>query len=198
MAGNAIRLIAGLGNPGQQYARTRHNAGFWLLDRIAESYRVAFRAEAKYKGELAKTVIAEHEVWLLKPMTFMNRSGESIAPLAKFYKIPPQSILVAHDELDLPAGAVRLKRGGGHGGHNGLRHTIRWLGGGDFARLRLGIGHPGFAPEVVSYVLRSAPAGEQRLLEEAIDAVLAELPRIVAGDWEKVMTTLHSRKPGTG
>jgi len=189
----AVKLIVGLGNPGPQYLRTRHNAGFCLLDRIAQHYQSAFRPDPKYKGELVKVSIDACPVWLLKPMTFMNKSGESIAALANFYKIPQSAILIAHDELDLPPGTVRLKRGGGHGGHNGLRDAVRMLGSSDFARLRLGIGHPGHATDVVGYVLRSAPAAEQQLLEDAIDAVLPELPRIIRGEWEKAMTVLHSR-----
>ena len=134
-------------------------------------------------------------MWLLKPQTFMNRSGEAVAALAHFYKIPAHSILVAHDELDLSPGTVRLKRGGGHGGHNGLRDIVRLLGSSDFARIRLGIGHPGISTEVTNYVLRSASQTEQRLLLDAISAVIEELPRILAGEWGKAMTTLHSRKP---
>jgi PTH1 family peptidyl-tRNA hydrolase len=193
---STVQLIVGLGNPGSQYLKTRHNAGFWLLNQIAEQFGGAFRAEAKYKGDLAKVTIDNHSVWLLKPMTFMNKSGESIAPLAHFYKIPPSAILIAHDELDLLPGTVRLKRGGGHGGHNGLRDAVRTLGNSDFPRVRLGIGHPGHAAAVVGYVLRAAPADEQQSLMDGINAVLAELPRIISGDsdaWAKAMTALHSR-----
>ena len=195
MTDSAVQLIVGLGNPGPQYLKTRHNAGFWLLDRLAAQYQISFRVDAKYKSELAKVTLERHPIWLLKPLSFMNKSGAAVAALANFYKIPQHAILIAHDELDLPPGTVRLKRGGGHGGHNGLRDVVQMLGGSDFARIRLGIGHPGAASEVVHYVLRSAPPNEQNLLLDAIDAVIKELPHIVTGGWEKAMMALHSRKP---
>lgn len=190
-----LKLIAGLGNPGPQYLKTRHNAGFWFVDQLAAQYQTSFRPEPKYKGETAKINIAGQPIILLKPLTFMNKSGESVAPLVNFYKFPLSSVLIVYDELDLPPGVARFKRGGGPGGHNGLRSLIRWLGSNEFARLRLGIGHPGQASEVVHYVLRSAPPDEQALLQEAINASLHEIPKVAAGDWEKAMTALHSRKP---
>ncbi len=190
----ALQLIVGLGNPGIEYAQTRHNAGFWLVDALARQHSGAFRPDTKYHGELCRITLADQTVWLLKPMTFMNRSGQSVAALARFHRIPLPSILVVHDDLDLPAGAVRLKRGGGHGGHNGLRDLIAHLGGNDFARLRLGIGHPGDSREVLDHVLRRAPRSEQELLEQAIADALREIPQLLAGRWEHATQTLHSRK----
>lgn len=187
----------GLGNPGPQYEQTRHNAGFWQLDLLVRKYGGVFRNENRFKGEACRISIEGHSVWLLKPMNFMNRSGQSIAALAHFYKLPLESILIAHDELDLPPGIVRLKKGGGHGGHNGLRDSIRHLGGSDFLRLRLGIGHPGNSAEVTNYVLRRAPQQEQTLIEEALAAAAREFPKIVKGDLTKAMNALHSRKPAT-
>ncbi len=189
-----LQLIVGLGNPGPEYAETRHNVGFWLVDRLAAQLSAQFRSESRYQGEVCRIGLAGRALWLLKPMTYMNRSGQAIAPLARFYKIPPEAILVVHDELDLPPGSVRLKRGGGHGGHNGLRDTIQQLGSADFLRLRLGIGHPGVGNDVVAYVLRRAPKAEQQLIDAAIAAALRELPSVVNGDTAAAMRTLHSRK----
>lgn len=197
MTVSPLQLVVGLGNPGPQYAETRHNAGFWLVDRLAARYGGLFRSENRFKGDLSRVTIAGQALWLFKPTTFMNRSGQSIVPLMAFYKIAPEAVLVVHDDLDLPPGTVRLKRGGGHGGHNGLRDTIRLLGNGNFARLRVGIGHPGNSAEVVGYVLRRAPADEQRLIETAIDDALREFPSIVGGDWSRAMQALHSRRPVT-
>lgn len=190
-----LRLVVGLGNPGPQYALTRHNAGFWLVDALARRHGAVLRFDAKYDGEVGALAAAGGSLWLLKPMTFMNRCGLSVARLAGFYKIPPPQILVVHDDLDLPPGTVRLKRAGGHGGHNGLRDIIRCLGGNDFLRLRLGIGHPGDAREVVGYVLRRAPADEQQRIEAAVDDALREFPRLLEGRLENIMHALHSRRP---
>ncbi len=154
----SIRLIVGLGNPGPEYQGTRHNAGYWLLDRIAARDGVVFRGEAKFFGETARIGIGGHDIWLLKPTTYMNRSGRSVGALARYLKIPRSQILIAHDELDLAPGVVKLKQGGGHAGHNGLRDIIQALGGRDFWRLRLGIDHPGDAAKVVNYVLGAPPA----------------------------------------
>ncbi len=195
MRDTTLKLIAGLGNPGPQYEHTRHNAGFWLVDLLARKYGDMFRSESRFKGDTCRISIEGQSVWLLKPMNFMNRSGEAIAKLAHFYKLPIESILVAHDELDLPPGIVRLKKGGGHGGHNGLRDSIRHLGRNDFLRVRIGIGHPGSSAEVTNYVLRRAPQQEQTLIEEALTATMHEFPRIVTGDIAKAMNALHSRKP---
>lgn len=195
MAATPPQLVVGLGNPGPQYAETRHNAGFWLADRLVARYGGQFRPETRFKGELCRITVASQPLWVFKPATFMNRSGQAVVPLASFYKIPPEAMLVVHDDLDLPPGTVRLKRGGGHGGHNGLRDIIRLLGSSDFARLRVGIGHPGDSGEVVGYVLRRAPVAEQQAIEAAIDESLREFPAIVGGDWSRAMQTLHSRKP---
>lgn len=188
----ALKLIVGLGNPGAQYHRTRHNAGFDYLDELADTLGASWQLDSKYQAETAKVSIAGTTVWLMKPMTFMNRSGLSVAGFANFYKVDPKQILVAHDELDLPAGVARFKLGGGHGGHNGLRDIIARLGNiKDFYRLRLGIGHPGSAPEVVNYVLGKAHPDDQIRLARAIDAAISETPKVVAGDWQKAMNQLH-------
>ncbi|HRX69601.1 MAG: aminoacyl-tRNA hydrolase [Candidatus Competibacteraceae bacterium] len=189
-----LRLVVGLGNPGPEYAQTRHNAGFWLVDALASQQSGFFRPEGRYHGETCRIALAGQELWLLKPMTYMNRSGQAVAALTRFHKIPLSAILVVHDDLDLPPGTVRLKRGGGHGGHNGLRDLIAHLGGNDFARLRLGIGHPGDSREVLDHVLRRAPRSEQELIEQAIADALRELPRMLAGQWERATHALHSRK----
>lgn len=189
----AVQLVAGLGNPGARYERTRHNAGFWLVEALAREYGGTFRADNYFQGEISRIAIDGCNLWLFKPMTFMNRCGPAIARLASFYKIPLNAQLVAHDELDLPPGTVRLKRAGGHGGHNGLRDIIAQLGKNDFLRLRLGIGHPGNSREVVDYVLRSAPEPEQRLIEDAIADAVQVFPRLVNGELEKAMHSLHSR-----
>jgi PTH1 family peptidyl-tRNA hydrolase len=190
----ALQLIVGLGNPGPEYAQTRHNAGFWLVDELARQHGGSFRPDAKYHGEICRIALARHELWLLKPMTYMNRSGQAVAALARFHKISLPAILVVHDDLDLPPGTVRLKRGGGHGGHNGLRDLIAHLGGNDFARLRLGIGHPGDSRDVLEHVLRRAPRSEQELLEQAIADALRETPHLLAGQWERATQALHSRR----
>ncbi len=189
-----LRLVVGLGNPGPQYAQTRHNAGFWLTDELARQHGVQFRPDGKAHGESCRIALAGQELWLLKPLTFMNRSGLAVAALARFHRISPPEILVVHDDLDLPPGTVRLKRSGGHGGHNGLRDLIAHLGGPDFLRLRLGIGHPGDRREVLDYVLRRAPREEQALVEAAIAEALRELPRIAAGQIEQAMQALHRRR----
>ncbi|MDH5785201.1 MAG: aminoacyl-tRNA hydrolase [Chromatiales bacterium] len=188
-----IQLIVGLGNPGAQYEKTRHNAGFWFLDAVARAHGVTMKSESKFHGEAGRGIIDGHEVWLLKPMTFMNRSGQGIAALARFYKIDVENILIAHDELDLPPGTVRLKRGGGHGGHNGLRDTVAQLGNKEFLRLRLGIGHPGHASQVTGHVLSKASAEEQIEIERTVDLALDELPLILSGDLQKAMNRLHSQ-----
>lgn len=189
-----LRLVVGLGNPGLEYAQTRHNAGFWLVDELARQQGERFRPESKFQGETCRITLAGQDLWLLKPMTFMNRSGHAVAALARFQRIALPEILVAHDDLDLPPGVVRLKRSGGHGGHNGLRDLISQLGGHDFARLRLGIGHPGDSHEVLNHVLHRASRPEQVLIEQAIVDALRELPQLLAGQWERATQTLHSRR----
>lgn len=191
----ALKLIAGLGNPGPAYERTRHNAGFWFVDELARSHGGSFRHDPKLNADTCQITVEGRALWLMKPMGFMNRSGQPLARLAGFYKIARPSILVVHDELDLPPGIARLKRGGGHGGHNGLRDIISQCGGNDFLRLRLGIGHPGHAAEVVDYVLRKAPAFEQQLIERALDDALRVLPLVVRDEFERAMQTLHTRAP---
>jgi PTH1 family peptidyl-tRNA hydrolase len=192
MADHRIRLIVGLGNPGPKYDQTRHNAGFWFVDQLAHRFGGQFRVESKFSGEVCKLRIADEDVWLLKPMTFMNHSGLPVRQLSAFYKIPLEEILVAHDELDLDPGVVRLKRGGGHGGHNGLRDISSHLGK-DFLRLRIGIGHPGHKDQVVDFVLSRASRAEQQSIEEAIDEAADAAEDIVAGQSQKVMNQLHSR-----
>ncbi len=194
-AGAAIALVVGLGNPGDRYAQTRHNAGFWFVDELARRYGGSFRSEKRFHGEVARIALPGGECQLLKPTTFMNRSGQSVAALANFFRIPPATILVAHDEIDLPPGAVRLKQGGGHGGHNGLRDIIPALGGPDFWRLRLGVGHPGHKDLVVNYVLDRPRQEEARLIEDAIQAAADQFPVMFRGDWARAQNDLHSRKP---
>lgn len=190
-----IELIVGLGNPGAQYEDTRHNAGAWYVERLARRFNESLKQDSKYKGLTGRVRIDGQDVRLLIPQTFMNLSGQSVAPLANFFKIPPEKILVAHDELDLDPGVVRLKQGGGHGGHNGLRDIISNLGNNkNFARLRIGIGHPGNAKLVSGFVLNKAPQKEQDFIDQAIDEALALTPGIVSGDADKTMNRLHRFK----
>jgi PTH1 family peptidyl-tRNA hydrolase len=189
---HGIALIAGLGNPGPEYAETRHNAGFRFLGTLLPRDQ-SLRSESRFAGRVAKVTIGGGEVWLLAPDTFMNHSGESVAKLARFYKIPPAAILVAHDDLDLPPGAVRLKAGGGDGGHNGLKDITEKLGSSDYARLRIGIGHPGNAAQVTAYVLKRAPAAEQELIDDAIARTRQHVEDIVHGQFQKVMNALHTK-----
>ncbi|WP_192979910.1 aminoacyl-tRNA hydrolase [Pseudomonas sp. EggHat1] len=191
----AVQLIVGLGNPGPEYDQTRHNAGALFVERVAESQRVNLSVDRKYFGLVGKFNHQGREVRLLIPTTYMNRSGQSVAALANFFKIKPEEILVAHDELDMPPGVAKLKQGGGHGGHNGLRDIIAQLGNqNNFHRLRLGIGHPGHASLVSGFVLGRAPRSEQELLDKSIDFALDVLPEILAGDWTVAMRKLHSQK----
>ncbi len=192
MAGLPLRIIVGLGNPGPEHQVTRHNAGFWFVDLLARRHGGEFRDYRKYSGETARITIAERELLLLKPTTYMNRSGLSIRQISDFFKIAPEEILVAHDELDLPVGTVRLKQGGGHGGHNGLRDTIAHIGEA-FWRLRLGIGHPGNKAEVIDYVLTRAPRAEEDLILETISTTADVMPLLLEQGAERAMTRLHSR-----
>jgi len=189
---SSVQLIVGLGNPGDKYEQTRHNAGFWFVDEIARHYGVEFRPETKFLGLAARVQSNGLDFWLLKPTTFMNRSGQSIQALAKFYKIPVESILVAHDELDLPTGVAKLKVGGGHGGHNGLRDTIAALGK-NFMRLRLGIDHPGHRDMVVDYVLKSPSKSDRQLIDDACYEATRVIPDLVKGDLAKAMQELHTK-----
>jgi len=187
-----IELIVGLGNPGRDYVDTRHNAGFWFVEAVARKYGGSFKSEKKFQGEVARSVIDDHEVWLLKPDTFMNLSGQAVLALMQFYKIALHNVLVVHDDLDLPSGTARLKQGGGHGGHNGLRDIIQRCGGNGFSRLRLGIGHPGDRSRVTGHVLSKVSSDDQRAIEDAIAAAMDVLPQVVAGDFQKAMTRLHT------
>ncbi|NWG85935.1 MAG: aminoacyl-tRNA hydrolase [Hydrogenophilaceae bacterium] len=192
-----IRLIVGLGNPGSKYADTRHNAGFWWLDRLASRHAGLFRSEGKFFGEVCRIAVGGSELWLLKPSTYMNASGRAVAALANFYKIPIGHILVAHDDLDLPPGALRLKRGGGHGGHNGIRDISAALGA-DFWRLRIGIGHPGDKADVSDFVLHEPGRAEAALIEEAVDRAVPALPHLLKGEFDAAMRHLNVRpKPET-
>lgn len=190
---DSIQLIVGLGNPGAQYHETRHNAGAHLVEQLAAHQNISLKAEARFFGYYAKTFIDEKPLHLLIPNTFMNLSGKSVAALANFYKILPANILVAHDELDLQPGTARFKKGGGHGGHNGLRDIISQLGNSkEFYRLRIGIGHPGHASQVSSFVLTRAPEPERQQTQQAIEESLRYLPLATEGHWQRAMNQLHS------
>jgi len=186
----AIKLIVGLGNPGKEYEATRHNAGFWWVDELARG--CSFKADSKFHGLIAKANLHGHEVFLLKPQTFMNLSGRAVGAVAQFYKIEPSQILVVHDELDLPPGTAKLKQGGGHGGHNGLKDIIAHLGSKDFWRLRIGVGHPGDRAEVVNFVLNVPRKEEQVLIDAAVQRAQDVAPLIIEGKLEAAMLKLHS------
>lgn len=183
------RLIVGLGNPGNEYEDNRHNLGFWFVDRLARDLKVPLVAQGKFFGRVAR----DGDRWLLQPTTFMNHSGQAVAALARFYKIEAQEILVVHDELDLPPGAIRVKQGGGNGGHNGLKDIQAHLATPDFWRLRLGIGHPGERNEVINYVLKAPRREEQELIDRAIDRSLLAWPKLAAGDYEAAQRLLHPK-----
>ena len=187
-----IRLIVGLGNPGADYVDTRHNAGFWLIDDIAADRRLNFRFEKRFNANECKFRTHDHDVILQKPQTFMNRSGQSVAALARYYKIAPEQILVIHDELDLSPGTTRIKQAGGHGGHNGLRDIISHLGSRDFFRIRVGIGHPGDSKQVVNYVLHKPSVADLGAIEAANRDTLAVMPQILEGRIDKAMQALHT------
>jgi len=188
-----LKVIVGLGNPGPKYTETRHNAGFWFIDEVARKYSASFRAENKFHGEVAKISLQGKEIWLLKPATFMNRSGLAVKSLLSFYRFTAEQLLVAHDEIDLPPGTVKLKTGGGHGGHNGLRDIINQLASKDFHRLRIGVGHPGNKDQVVDYVLHNASRDERALIDGDIDDAVAVLPELASGAFELAMQKLHSK-----
>ncbi|MDZ3823796.1 MAG: aminoacyl-tRNA hydrolase [Pseudoxanthomonas sp.] len=192
MAG--LRLIVGLGNPGAEYARTRHNAGAWFLDALAERHGVRLGRDARLQAELGKAVIAGQPVWLARPTTFMNHSGRALVALLNYYKIPPEQALVAHDELDLPAGTVRLKFDGGHGGQNGLRDILGQLGHGRFHRLRVGIGHPGHKDKVTPWVLGRPGADDEAAIRGAIEEAVQATPVLVEGGFERAMKDLHTSR----
>ncbi len=188
-----VALLVGLGNPGAEYRDTRHNAGFWWAEEVARRHGGAWRRESKFHGELCRVQLQGTEYWLLKPATFMNHSGQAVAAIAGFYKIPPEAILVAHDDLDLPPGTVRLKRGGGHGGHNGLRDMAARLGSNGFLRVRLGIGHPGHRDLVTPYVLNRPSREDRECIERAVVAAAEALPQILEGRLDHAMQRLHTR-----
>jgi PTH1 family peptidyl-tRNA hydrolase len=190
-----IRLLVGLGNPGPEYEATRHNAGFWFIDEVARALRVSLTPERSYFGLAARANLADGPVWLLEPMTFMNLSGKSVAALARFFKIEPGEILVAHDELDLMPGHVKMKLGGSHAGHNGLKDIQAQLGSADFWRLRLGIGHPGMKAEVVNYVLRKPLAEQREAIDKSIEQAAAALPLMLEGDMERALMKVHAKPP---
>lgn len=191
MAGTPLSIIVGLGNPGPEHQLTRHNAGFWFVDALARAHGSQFRSHARYHGEVCRVALDGREVVLLKPQTYMNRSGLSIRALLDYIKAPVGELLVVHDELDLPPGTARFKLGGGHGGHNGLRDTITHCGA-DFWRLRLGIGHPGDRSEVIDYVLQRAAPVDEDAIVASIRAALDTLPTFVRDGAEKAMNALHT------
>ena len=189
-----ISLIVGLGNPGSEYAQTRHNAGSWFVERLAEQYGIQLKTDSKYKGISGRGNIEGQDVRLLLPTTFMNRSGQSVVPFAKFYQIAPEAMLIAHDELDMNPGVIRLKTGGGHGGHNGLRDIVPHTGP-NFHRLRIGIGHPGSKEQVSGHVLNKAPNSEQSLMDDAIHHALGRIKLLVNGEIQQAMNQINAYKP---
>ncbi|MDT9000207.1 aminoacyl-tRNA hydrolase [Paucibacter sp. APW11] len=193
-----IRLFVGLGNPGPEYEDTRHNAGFWWIDGLARGLKTSLQVERNYYGLAARVNNApgaEGPIWLLQPMTFMNLSGKSVAALARFFKIAPEEILAIHDELDLPVGEMKLKQGGGNGGHNGLKDMQAQLGSANFWRLRLGIGHPGHKAEVAGYVLRKPPLAERQQIEDCIAKSMDAVELMLKGDMAKALTKIHAKPP---
>jgi PTH1 family peptidyl-tRNA hydrolase len=189
-----IKLIVGLGNPGPEYEDTRHNAGFWFVDTLARRLKAEWSVNKGFFGWVARASAPAGSVHLLKPQTFMNLSGKSVGALARFFKINPEEILVVHDELDIPAGQVKMKLGGGHAGHNGLKDTHSQLGSPNFWRLRLGIGHPGDRNEVVGYVLRKPPSIERQAIDAASDHALGAVDAMLAGDMEKATRLVHTKR----
>jgi peptidyl-tRNA hydrolase, PTH1 family len=190
-----IKLFVGLGNPGAEYEATRHNAGFWWLQAFARELKLQLTPDKSYHGRVARTTLHGHNVWLLAPQTFMNLSGKSVAALARFFKIQPEEMLVAHDELDLVPGQAKLKFGGSHAGHNGLRDIHAQLGTGDYWRLRLGIGHPGVKAEVVDWVLQKPAPDQRTAMEECIERTLKAVPAMLAGEMDKATLLVHTSKP---
>ena len=188
----AIRIIVGLGNPEDKYERTLHNAGFWFADALARKGGGSFRYEKKFDADICKVSLHGEDVWLVKPQSYMNRSGSPVRGMLDYYRLARQQLLVAHDEIDLPPGTVRLKEGGGHGGHNGLRDVIRHCGP-DFLRLRLGVGHPGDKDEVTNYVLKKGSADIEAAVERNIDDAIAVLPELIEGNTNAAMKKLHTK-----
>jgi len=190
-----IKLFVGLGNPGSEYEATRHNAGFWWLEALARDLKVSLVPERGYHAYVARTQVAGQTLWLLEPQTFMNLSGKSVAALARFYKIAPDEILVVHDELDVVPGQAKLKFGGSHAGHNGLRDIHAQLGTGDYWRLRIGIGHPGSRDEVVNWVLKKPLKEQREAIDDTIVRTLQAVPALVAGEMDKATMLIHTSKP---
>jgi PTH1 family peptidyl-tRNA hydrolase len=190
-----IKLFVGLGNPGPEYEATRHNAGFWWVDALARELKVSLFMDKGYHGLMARTTVQGQTVWLLEPQTFMNLSGKSVGALARFFKIAPQEILVVHDELDIVPGEVKLKLGGSHAGHNGLRDIHAQLGTDDYWRLRLGVGHPGVKSEVVNWVLKKPSLDHRIAIDQCIDRSLKALPHLIAGEMDKATMLIHTSKP---
>ena len=190
-----IRLFVGLGNPGPEYEATRHNAGFWWVDALAQEFKVSLVAEKGFQARVARASVQGQTVWLLEPLTFMNLSGRSVASLARFYKIQPEEILVVHDELDVVPGQAKLKFGGSHAGHNGLRDIHAQLGTGDYWRLRIGIGHPGVKSEVINWVLKKPAPDQRAAIEECIARTLKAVPAMLAGEMDKATLVVHTHKP---
>ena len=188
-----IKLIVGLGNPGSEYEHTRHNIGFDFIDELAYTLKTNFKPEKKYFGYVAKTTLPDGELWLLKPTTYMNKSGTSVQALTKFYKIKPEEILIFHDELDIPCGQVRFKKGGSNGGHNGLKDIQSWLGTADFYRLRIGIDHPGDRNLVINYVLHKPTLQQTKLIESAVEKCLSVMPKLFNNEFNAVQQILHSK-----
>lgn len=187
-----IKLIVGLANPGAEYAPTRHNAGEWFVEALMQSVPETLKPEAKFFARHTQITLSDKTLRIMVPTTYMNESGKAIGAIATFYKIAPEEILVAHDDLDLPVGTTRLKLGGGHGGHNGLRHIIQALGTPNFYRLRIGIGHPGHKDIVVDYVLKKPSSTDRRLIDDAITSALQVLPQILKDDMQGAMKSLHT------
>ena len=190
-----IKLFVGLGNPGSDYAATRHNAGFWWIDELARELKVSLTMDKSYHGYVARTTVAGQTIWLLQPQTFMNLSGKSVAGLARFFKIATEEILVAHDELDIAPGAMKMKLGGSHAGHNGLRDIHAQLGSADYWRLRIGVGHPGVKAEVINWVLKKPSPEQRQLIEEGIMRSLKAVPDMIKGDMDKATMLVHTTKP---
>src|ERR1700693_5829297 len=197
MTGESLKLSVGLGNPGTEYARTRHNAGFQFAEELARRHGATFRSEPRHRAELARARVGDTELWLLKPMSYMNHSGDPVRSIASFYKVPVESLLVAYDELDFPAGVVRLRQGGGAAGHNGMRDVIAQMGDG-FWRLRIGIGHPGDRSQVLDYVLGRPGAADAQLMQDAIDAAADIVPVLMQDGAQPAMNRLHGRDPAPG
>ncbi len=190
-----IKLFVGLGNPGPEYEATRHNAGFWWLDAVARELKATLVMDRGYHGLVARTTVRGQTVWLLEPQTWMNESGKSVAALARFFKIAPEEILVAHDELDIEPGQLKLKFGGSHAGHNGLRDIHARLGTGDYWRLRIGVGHPGVKSEVIGWVLKKPSPEHRTAIEDSIARSIKALPDLLAGEMEKATMLIHTTKP---